>query len=100
MQPEHHNFIKQIPMEFAYGTLAILGGAARYFTVYAQEGKFNFRAFLASTFASGFSGYMFSLLGISLALPQPFIFMLAGVGGFMGDNAMKFLAEYVTKKIK
>jgi len=90
---------EHFPIEFVYGIVAIAGGVARYLSVYSQGGKFKIGLFLASSFVSGFSGYMFALLGVSLNLPQPFLFMMAGVGGFTGEQTMKFLLEHITKKL-
>lgn len=92
--------MKNLPIELIYGILAIAGGVSRYFNTYNQSGAFAWKHFVASVFISGFSGYMFALLGISMDLPQPFLFMMAGTGGFMGEQALKVVAEYVTKKLK
>lgn len=92
--------MKHLPIETFYAVLATMGGVSRYLNEYNKNGNFSWRHFIASTFISGFSGYMFALLGISLALPQPFLFMMAGIGGFMGEQALKYLADYITKKIK
>lgn len=92
--------MKNFQFEIIYGILATAGGIARYLSEYNRSGKFAMRHFIASTAISGFSGYMFALLGISLDLPQTFLFMMAGTGGFMGEQALKFISEYVTNKIK
>lgn len=92
--------MKQFQLEIIYGVLATIGGIARYLNEYNQTGKFAVKHFIASTIVSGFSGYMFALLGLSLDLPQPFLFMMAGTGGFMGEQALKFVSEYVSGKIK
>lgn len=92
--------MKQFQLEIVYGILATAGGIARYLNDYNQTGKFTIRHFIASAIVSGFSGYMFALLGISINLPQPLIFAMAGTGGFMGEQALKFAAEYITNKIK
>lgn len=92
--------MKHLPVEFLYAVLATIGGVSRYLNEYNKNGTFSTRHFVASTFISGFSGYMFALLGISLDLPQSFLFMMAGIGGFMGEQALKYLAEYITNKLK
>lgn len=86
--------------QLIYGFIAICGGVARYLNNYAQGQSFQFSVFVASTFMSGFSGYMFALLGISMNLPQPFLFMMAGTGGFFGDQSMKLVLEYLQNKSK
>jgi len=92
--------MKNIHPETIYGALATAGGIARYLSEYNKSGKFAVKHFIASTIISGFSGYMFALLGISLDLPQAFLFMMAGTGGFMGEQALKFISEYITNKLK
>lgn len=93
------NHIKDDTLQIAYGSVAIIGGIARYLNMYSSgQTPFSLKMFLASTFVSGFSGYMFSLIGLSLSLPTTFIFMMAGSGGFFGDQTMKYVTEYVTTK--
>lgn len=94
------DLFEHFPIEFIYGVAAVMGGVARYLNGYANGAPFKLGIFLASTFVSGFSGWMFALLGIALYMPFPFIFMMAGVGGFFGDQSLKFLMEYVQKKIQ
>ncbi len=95
-------YLKNIPIEpaqFIYTGVAIGGGIARYLNSYIRGGGFNFYILCASVFVSAFSGYMFSLVGLSLALPTTFISIMAGVGGFFGDQTMKMVLEYVQGKI-
>ena len=92
--------LKHFPIEVVYGFLATSGGVARYLNNYSNGKPFKLGSFIASSFVSGFSGYMFALLGISLNLPQPFIFMMAGTGGFMGEQSLKLIVEYITNKTK
>ena len=88
------------PLSFIYGVVAIAGGCARYLTGYVEGKRFKFSIFVASAFISGFSGYMFALLGQSMNMPQPMLFMMAGVGGFFGEQTMKFILEWVTARMK
>lgn len=96
------DFFKSFPIEpaqFVYGVIAICGGIARYLSGYVNgTTQFSFKVFLASIFVSGFSGYMFALVGVSLALPSTFLFIMAGTGGFMGDQTMKLVMEYLQTK--
>jgi len=92
------NFI-QTHASFVYGFVAIVGGCARYLVGYTEGKRFNFRIFTASAFVSGFSGWMFALMGLSLGMPQYFIYIMAGVGGFMGEQALNLIVEYVNTKI-
>ena len=88
------------PIHFIYGAIAFCGGIARYLSNYTKNRvPFNFSMFLASTFVSGFSGYMFALVGLSLALPDNMLFIMAGAGGFFGEQTMKLVMEYTSAKI-
>lgn len=90
----------EFKVELLYGAIAVAGGVARYLNNFVAGQQFRFSIFAASSFVSGFSGYMFAVLGISLDLPQPVLFVMAGVGGFFGDQTMKFILEYFQTKIK
>lgn len=92
--------LKDFPIEVVYGVVAISGGIARYLNSYA-EGKthFKFSVFIASAFVAGFSGYMFALMGQSLALPVPMPSIMAGVGGFFGDQTLKLIMDYFANRV-
>lgn len=90
----------RIPTEFILVILATAGGIARYLSNYTKGIPFNLWTFIASTFVSGFSGYMFALVGVSMNFPLPILFMFAGCGGFFGDQSLKLVMEYITDKIK
>lgn len=92
------DFLKQIPAQAIYTIIAMGGGIARYLNNYASGAKFSVTIFLASAIVAGFSGYMFALFGDSLNLPYPMSHILAGLGGFFGDQSLKFMYEYFTKK--
>ena len=85
-------------VQVMYGFLAILGGVARYLKSYIDGAPFSLSVFLASAVVSGFSGYMFALMGISMNMPQPIIYMMSGTGGFMGDQSMKLVFEWLQSK--
>lgn len=87
------------PVQFIYGAIALCGGVARYLNMYMQQGIFSWSMFCASAFVSGFSGYMFALMGQSLSMPEPMTYMMAGLGGFFGDATLKFLYEVVKKRV-
>lgn len=91
--------MKEIPIGVIYVTLALIGGVARYLVGYVNGTGFQFRIFAAGVIVAGFSGYMFALLGTALNMPAPLLSVMAGTGGFMGDQAMKFVIEYVTTKV-
>ncbi len=88
------------PVQYFYGIVAIFGGVARYLNSFANGQPFSFGIFLASAFVAGFSGWMFALVGISLSLPQGMVFMMAGTGGFFGEQTMKLVLEFVQAKTK
>ncbi len=95
-------WIKHLPVEpaqFIYSGIAIGGGVARYLNNYINGKGFTLRIFVASVFVAAFSGYMFNLVGISLNLPATFISIMAGVGGFFGEQTMKMVLEYVQGNI-
>ena len=89
----------QLPLSFTTSIVAIAGGVARYLVGYVDGGRFKLSIFIASAFVSGFSGWMFALMGLDMNVPQEMIYMMAGVGGFMGEQTMKFILEYLGKKI-
>lgn len=91
---------KQFPVEAIYGLLAVGGGIARYLNGYANGQKFHLSILVASALVAGFSGYMFALLGVTMSMPQPMLFVMAGVGGFMGEQTLKFIMEYLGTKMK
>lgn len=92
------DFIRQYSLELIFGALAVMGGVARYLNSYVQGAPFSGSLFLASTMVSGFSGCMFALIGESMNLPETILFVMAGTGGFFGDQALKFAFEYVSTK--
>lgn len=81
-----------------YGLIAIVGGVARYLKGFTDGKPFVFTIFLASAFTSGFSGYMFALMGESMDLPNPILFIMAGTGGFFGEQTLKFVYEWSKNK--
>lgn len=88
------------PVHFVYGMVAIMGGIARYLTGFKDGVPFKFSIFVASTFVAGFSGWMFAQIGLSTDMPETVVFIMAGTGGFMGEQTMKLVAEWVQKKVK
>ena len=88
-----------IPIELIWGIIAISGGIARYLNSYITGQKFKFSIFVASALVAGFSGYMFALLGETLVLPAPMTHVMAGVGGFFGEQTMRLILESIKKKV-
>lgn len=87
------------PVQYAYGVIAVCGGVARYLNGYTNGVPFSLGIFIASAFVAGFSGWMFALIGMSMHLPQALVFAMAGTGGFMGEQTMKFIVEWLQNKI-
>ncbi len=94
-----NDILTKIPVQGYYAVIAMVGGIARYLNSY-KDGQLHFSLpiFFASAFVSGFSGLMFALLGDSMLLPNPLPHIMAGVGGFFGDQTMKLVMEYITNK--
>jgi len=88
------------PLYYIYGVIAMCGGIARYLSSYSRGAEFNIYILIASTFVSGFSGWMFATLGVSLNLPETMVFIMAGTGGFFGDQTMKLIMDYVKLRIE
>lgn len=99
MEWPNFNNLKSPPIELLWFLMASFGGVARQLNNYANGVPFKMGIFVASTIMSGFSGYMFALLGQSLSLTSTLLFMMAGAGGFMGDQAMKLVVEFLTKRV-
>lgn len=92
--------LKELPAHFIYILVASIGGMARYLNAYQASGKFSIFMFAASTFAAGFSGLMFAWVGDALSLPPPMPHIMAGVGGFFGDQTMKLVLEFASRNVK
>ncbi len=90
---------KHIPVELIYGMVAIVGGSARYLNSYVEGRPFKLSIFAAAAFVAGFSGYMFALVGEQMHFPQEMLFIMAGCGGFFGEQTMKYILEYTTGKL-
>lgn len=88
--------------ETIYVAVAAAGGIARYLHSYLNEAKvFAWRHFIAHTFVSSFSGYMFYSFAAHVAgFPESVISVFAGLGGWMGVEAMKTLETMIKRKIK
>jgi len=95
-----HSIVKEVePIHYIYGTIAVIGGVARYLTGYKNGVPFKFSIFAASAIVAGFSGWMFAQIGISMRMPSEIVFVMAGTGGFMGEQTMKLIAEWLQGKV-
>lgn len=95
------DFIHKLSIEVVYVLIAALGGVTRYLQFYLNEGQFAWRHFCAHTLISSFSGYMFYQFGSNvIGLPDSSIAVVAGLGGWMGVESLKFLEGILKKKLK
>lgn len=78
-----------------YVITAMFGGIANYLHLYLKGHKFEVFKLLASAVVSGFSGYIFAQA--TLLLNANWVFVAAGVGGFMGDKTMDYLFRFLTR---
>ena len=93
-------WLSKIPPEIAFVMLAAVGGVSRYLFIYLNEGLFAWRHFIAHTIISCFSGYMFFLFGANvLGMEDGGVAILAGMGGWMGVEALKLLESSISGKI-
>ncbi len=92
--------LKHLPIDFIYAAFAIFGGVARYLNGYVEGHKFSAGIFFASAGVAGFSGLMFALLGQSMQFPQTIQMVMAGTGGFFGEQTMKPILEYFQNRVK
>jgi ABC-type anion transport system duplicated permease subunit len=91
----------RVPIEIFYVLIAAFGGITRYLQFYLNEGAFAWQHFIAHVFISSFSGYMFYQFATNvLSLSDTTIPIFAGIGGWMGVEALKFLEAFLKKKIK
>ena len=94
------DFLKTLPLELFLVLLAVCGGCARYLSSYTNGTPFKVSIFIASGAVAGFTGYIFAIFGATMALPEPMLFVMAGIGGFFGEQTMKFVLESVIKDKK
>lgn len=89
----------KVPTEIVYVAVAAAGGVTRYLQFYLNEGAFAWRHFVAHVFVSSFSGYMFYQFALNvLSFGENTIPVIAGLGGWMGVEALKFLEALIRKK--
>lgn len=94
---EHLN---RIPVEAIYVSVAAVGGLTRYLQIYLSYGEFSLRKLSAHMVISAFSGYMFFLFGLNIVgAPESAAAIVAGVGGWMGADAMKALEAWLQERL-
>lgn len=90
----------KIPTEMIYVAVAAFGGVARYLQFYLNEGAFAWQHFIAHVLVSSFSGYMFFQFASNvLNFGDNTIPVIAGLGGWMGVEALKMMEGILRKKI-
>jgi hypothetical protein len=92
--------LAHIPIEFVYTAFAVMGGVARYANSYANGVPFKVSILVASATVAGFSGLMFALFGQTMNMPSQIQFIMAGTGGFFGEQTMKWILEELERRTK
>lgn len=94
------DFLSKVPAEIIYVAIAAFGGIARYLQFYLNEGAFAWQHFIAHIFVSSFSGYMFYQFATNvLNFPDNTIAIFAGLGGWMGVEALKMAEGVIRQKL-
>lgn len=89
----------KIPTEIMYVIVAAAGGVARYLQHYLNDGGFTWQHFFAHVIVSSFSGYMFyNFASGILNMPNNTVAIFAGLGGWMGVEALKMLESIIKKR--
>lgn len=95
------DLFSKIPTEMIYVAMAAVGGIARYLQSYLYEGDFAWQHFIAHIIVSAFSGYMFYQFAINiLGLSTNVIPIIAGMGGWMGVEALKTIETFLKSRLK
>lgn len=93
-------FVHKVPVEVVYVSVAAAGGLARYLQVYLSSGEFSWRKLVAHLSVSAFSGYMFFKFGLDIVgMPESVAAVVAGMGGWMGADAMKLLETWMQERL-
>ncbi len=92
--------LKNLPIEIIFVSIAFFGGIARYLNSYANGAPFKLSIFLASGVVAGFSGWMFALFGKTMEMPTEVLYIMAGTGGWSGEQTMKYIIEQLSEKKK
>lgn len=98
MEDWHFSNIAHLPVEVVYTAFAVMGGIARYANSYANGVPFRLSILVASAVVAGFSGLMFALFGQTMSMPNQVQFIMAGTGGFFGEQTMKWIMEEIEKR--
>jgi len=93
----------EIPPQFGWALLGIVGGIARVFGTWLnQDPKPNngifFMSVIFNVFISGFTGYLGATLGDLVTQNEQWHIIFAGVFGYMGVNGLEYLSNLVKEK--
>lgn len=81
-----------------YALLAIAGGVVKNVNGYLNGEKLQINRMIANAIVSGFSGYMFaSLAGL---INPSWVYVAAGIGGYMGAESLTLLINIIKRKMK
>lgn len=93
-------WLTKVPAEIVYVLVAAAGGVARYLQHYLNDGGFTWQHFIAHVIVSSFSGYMFyNFANNVLGFPDNTVAIFAGLGGWMGVEALKMLESIIKKRL-
>lgn len=81
----------------AYALIAVIGGIARYLDSYLKgQTAPTWSRMTAHAVVSGFSGYMAA--HATLLIKPEWTFIVAGVAGYLGTQALDFMADVIKKR--
>jgi|DEB0MinimDraft_6_1074348.scaffolds.fasta_scaffold23026_3 hypothetical protein len=90
--------MSKIPVDVFYALIAAAGGAAKHLNEYLhQQEEFAWPKLLANIIVSGFSGYVFT--SVVIGFNPEWAIPAAGIGGYMGGNAMDYLFTILSKRV-
>lgn len=84
-------------VEIVYVLISALGGMARYLNGFLRGKRFDLWKLLASMIVSGFSGV--TCAHLALLIKPGWEIIAASIGGFMGGEAMTYVANLLAKKL-
>lgn len=84
-------------VEILYVVISALGGLAKYLNGFLRGKRFDLWKLLASMMVSAFSGV--TCAHLALLIRPGWEIIAASVGGFMGGEAMTYIATLLAKKL-
>ena len=89
--------MSNLPSEIWYAAVAMAGGFAKYVHDSVTHETFNVWKAIAQIIISGFSGLMLSWFMSTLGVNGKGLFLAAGIGGWMGVQALDVVSKRVLK---